>query len=368
MANCTNSNELEGSREIINTIHITVAIIGIIANSFVLCVVKRKRSMHKAVDFLLVNVAGSDILQLAGSFIYLAMDLQPDFKSHIKWVFYGKILPQVTGFAFCSSTFTLTLLSLQHYHGLVIPMNKKLEINRKNARYVLLLVWIAAIVLQIPLMLYLTYDPSVHVYRLEMSVVGKKIHDAILSLITGCIPITIICVCYSKILYGIYVSKTILSENTTPNGKDQEKRKLVRASLLITVMTILCFVPAEAIFNVAISSKLDRLNLEPLLEVAFVLYDIKGTINPFLYAFQSSNYRRAFKALICHCRKNNTSIRNVPRCAVDMEGSKWSDFSFKKILLCNGINEKIKRKISIFCESGLSFHQHGCSATSVVLN
>ena len=344
MANCTNSNELEGSREIINTIHITVAIIGIIANSFVLRVVKRKRSMHTAVNFLLVNVAVSDSLQLAGSFTYLAMDLQPDFKSHIiKWVFHCKILPPLIGFAFCSSVFTLTLLSLQHYHGLVIPMNERLQINRKNAKYVILVVWIAALLLQIPEMLHLTCDTSKNEYHLEMSVVGEIIYYAIFSLITGCIPLTIICVCYSKILYGIYISKTILSENTAPNRKDQEKRNLVRASLSITVMTVLCLVPAHAIFNVAIASKLDYLNLQPLFEVAFVLYDIKGTINPFLYAFRSSNYRKAFKALICHYRKNNTSIRDAPRSAVDIKGSKWSDFSCKKMLLCNGISEKLKK-------------------------
>ena len=104
-SNSTNSTEPQSSRKILNTIYITVATIGIIANTFVLCVVKRNRSMHTAVNFLLVNVARSDILQLAGSFIYSAMDLKQNFKSHINGVFCCKILLQVIGFAVCSSVF-----------------------------------------------------------------------------------------------------------------------------------------------------------------------------------------------------------------------------------------------------------------------
>ena len=84
--------------------------------------------------------------------------------------------------------------------------------------------------------------------------------------------------CNSRILYGIYISKTILGENTYPNGEDHMKQKLVKTSVLITVTSIVCYLPIVVGFISAVSSQSHYLFDEPLLILACVLFDIKETL------------------------------------------------------------------------------------------
>jgi hypothetical protein len=76
------------------------------------------------------------------------------------------------------------------------------------------------------------------------------------------------------------------------------KRRLVKLSLCVTFAYAICFFPlAITLFLKAYDDKYDSKNYRN----ASVLYFLESAVNPFLYAFQSTNFRQAFKEIL-RCR------------------------------------------------------------------
>ena len=123
------------------------------------------------------------------------------------------------------------------------------------------------------------------------------------------VPMDVICFCYFKIIYGVYVSKTILSINSAGNEEIRMRRKLVKISILVTVAFILCLGPAGVITVLVCFDLLpEEVFKNRAIVVTYFLSFLKHTINPFLYAFQSTNYHVAIKSMFrsrcCKTREN----------------------------------------------------------------
>ena len=291
---------------VLAAIDVTAGVIGTIANILILLIVRRNTSMHTTVNLLMASLAVSDILTILWPIAFPTMEEFIDWKALgvTAITLYCTFVETLLEVVLASSIITLALLSIQHYQSLVCPMTIALRIKDKNTKYVIIkfFVWMLSFLLTVPTMvLSPTTDRSLilndhNVCHSQIVSVGHKIFVTVLSLL-----VLVIVFCNSRILYGIYISKTILGENAYPNGVDQMKQKLVRTSVLITVTSIVCYLPIVVGFIIAVFSQSHYLFDEPLLIVACVLFNIKGTLNPFLYAFRSSNYRTALRKLLCKC-------------------------------------------------------------------
>ena len=105
--------------------YIVVILVGIAGNSLVIEVVRRKRSMHSTMNFLLVNLAISDLLTLVFCLpgMILSYTKQPNGQM-------GNLLCKfitthtIAGVGMIVSGLTLTLISVERYKALVIPDRK----------------------------------------------------------------------------------------------------------------------------------------------------------------------------------------------------------------------------------------------------
>ena len=237
--------------------------------------------MHTTVIFLLANLAVSDISTILWPIAFPTMEEFSDWKALgiTAITLYCTFVETLLGVVLSSSIITLALLSIQHYQSLVYPMTRALRIKDKNTKYVTIIVWVLSFLLTVPAMvLSPTTDRSLvlndhNVCHSQIVSVGHKIFVTVLSLL-----VLVIVFYNSRILYGIYISKTILGENAYPNGVDHMKQKLVKTSVLITVTSIVCYLPVVVGFIIAVSSQSHYLFNVPLLIVACVLFDIKETL------------------------------------------------------------------------------------------
>ena len=74
----------------------------------------------------------------------------------------------------------------------------------------------------------------------------------------------------------------------------RQRKQLLKISLTVTLVFGACVLPA----SVATALRYFRLVSQTVRAFGLLLLFISSVVSPFIYAFHSSNYRRAFKTLL----------------------------------------------------------------------
>ena len=308
-SNFTNSTTPKGfppyyneTEEVVKTVAFWfIIIVGIFGNSLVITVVKMFQSMRTTTNFLLVNVAFADITTLLfTAMLNLIMRKNRSVSSKALESFLCKFIYSntVAIITLLVTALTLTVMAIERYHALVKPMilSRRLTINK--VPYVITGIWLAAIVMVAPLFVTLDYDSNRRSCSHGDADYEMMIYIDCLIVILTFVPFTLIAFCYTQIIYGMYFKNTICSSKSERRDTPQEakeKRKLVSLLILLTLVFFLSFVPYGALLIMQVSN----IHHVP----TFLRYGSKYltllncSVNPFIYGFQSSNYRLAFKFL-----------------------------------------------------------------------
>ena len=124
------------------------------------------------------------------------------------------------------------------------------------------------------------------------------------------IPLVIVIFCYSSILKGLYFDRKILAEKVTDEARLREKKCLVRGLVVITLVFLACNLPKIVIIyglNYDIQNRSSR-------RIAFVTLEcLSSSINPYLYALHSENYRSQVKQLFCRKKERRRECKIITR-------------------------------------------------------
>lgn len=317
----TNSDEQQSqqsdphTRFIILIICWIFIIVGVIGNSLVIGVVKLIRSMHTTTNYLLLNVASADITTLLSIAIQLITSMHLSrFSSFLcKFVSNGN----VSIVTLIVSSYTFTLLAIERYYALVKPMTASRRLRNDNVAYVILGIWLVAVGLVTPL--FVVVDANSH-GGCDLGASDNKmlIYVYCLFTISIIIPFIIIATCYLRVIYGMHFKKTICSnqsERVDTRQEITEKHRLVKVLILLTAVFFTAFIPYSFLLIMDFSNiySSDVINLQYSAQFLTLL---SCSVNPFIYAFQSSNYRRGyalvFKKLFCRDKSVNAiELRQV---------------------------------------------------------
>lgn len=281
-----------------------IIIIGLVGNSFVIAIVAMINSMKTTTNYLLVNVAIADFLTLLFSAIHMILFRTVFFDNS----FLCKIIAPntVSNIALLATSFTLTVLSVERYNALIKPMLISRRLTKENVIYVIMVIWVISIIVNLPFFIYVDYDPAY-----QMCSHGE--HEKVLLISNGgivfammIIPFVIIAFSYSQIISGLYFRNTIFSSNQAANpGQSREdliaKRKLVKLLVTITVVFFIAFVPYGvlqiSLYSLKGAQERNVTIITNLKSIIVFLIPVHSSVNPFLYALQSNNYREGFKVL-----------------------------------------------------------------------
>ena len=290
-------------------------IVGVIGNSLVIAIVKLIRSMHTTTNYLLLNVASADITTLLFVAIQLITSMHLSrFSSFLcKFVSNGYV-PIVT---LIVSSYTFTLLAIERYYALVKPMTTSRGLRNDNVVYVILGIWLVAVGLVTPIFVVADADSYGHC---DFGASDNKmlIYVYCMFTISIVIPFIIIATCYLRIIYGMHFKKTICSnksERVDTRREITEKQRLVKVLILLTAVFFTAFIPYSFLLIMDFSNiySSDVINLGYSAQFLTLL---NCSVNPFIYAFQSFNYRRGytlvFKKLFCRDKSVNAiELRQV---------------------------------------------------------
>lgn len=261
--------------------------------------------MRTTTNFLLVNVAAADITTLLFTAIHFIVRRTSSTSPRALLSFlcafiYNNTIVIVT---LLVTSLTMTLLAIERYNALVKPFINSTRLTKGNIAYVITAIWVIATALVIPLFASFSYDCNGRSKNLAIYI------DCLFIVLT-LIPFIIITYCYSKIIYGLYVKNTICSNKSeraeTPE-ETSEKRRLVTLLILLTVVFFSAFIP----YGLSIILTFNRVKityLTNLRHIAQYVTLLSCSANPFIYAFQSSSYRRSYTFLVRRLFRRDTAV------------------------------------------------------------
>ena len=270
-----------------------IVIVGICGNSLFITVVRKRRSMQTAVNFLLTNVAVSDIISL----VFCMPGITLRLFSHPGGILGNFLCKFVTthliaGITLLVSGLTLTVISVERHNALLRPMASRFKLNGRRTKAMICLIWGFSIAFVLPLFIHQTYKEEIQNCYLDWDKIAAVTYWACLATVLG-ISLSVVCFCYFRIISALYLNKIIPPNQGNRIKQDNEdKRKILKLLLTVTGLFIVCFLPfvvVSAISNISAFSA--------LYQVSYFLVYCNCCVNPVVYIFQSSNYRAGLKDL-----------------------------------------------------------------------
>ena len=263
--------------------------------------VHKTRQMHTPTNYLLANMAVSDVITIL---LFLCNNFTEDQLGRVSHKFATlacKAL-NIVGICITVSSITLTVLALERYHALLKPFRTELRLSEDNVKKAIVFIWTTSVVICFPWFFFAEWSEK------QTSCVpplDKESNIYILLYVSIFImQSTIMFFCYGSLIRGLYFTATICSENDEEGNS--EKKKLVLTFLLASLAFLIGYGPA-IVLHILVASGDNEQNYDSELysvigALSTFLFDLTLCLNPILYAFRSSSYQQEFKRLLI-CKK-----------------------------------------------------------------
>ena len=285
-----------------------IFIVSLAGNTVIGIIVYKTRTMRKPINFLIVNMAMSDLLFMI---FWIPRNIQLLYIN--SWLIGGPL-----GQALCKLGYflsrvsmavsfqSLVLIAVDRFGAVVFPLRSPL-ISPKLCPFFILATWIIAMAV---------YSPYLFAFKLVEYPVGlvctlrwKEVfgesssyenylftHSEIFFLI----PLVLIVILYI-IIYIKLKSQKIPGEQSghAAQQRQQRERNVLKMAIAIVLGFAACFLPYSIVlFLVFFDSDIWSCGLVYFLEVAFLMFCANCAINPCICFIFSRNYREGLKTLL----------------------------------------------------------------------
>ncbi|XP_053549126.1 nociceptin receptor isoform X3 [Bombina bombina] len=278
-----------GIKVTIVVVYLIVCVVGLVGN----CAVMYTK-MKTATNIYIFNLALADALVLItlpfqGTDIFLGI-----------WPFGNvlcKIAIAIDYYNMFTSTFTLTMMSVDRYIAICHPV-KALDIRTPHkAKVVNVCIWILASCIGIPVMVMgsaemendeiecLVQMPSPEHY-------WDPVFGICVFLFSFVIPVLIITICYSLMIRRLKKVRVLSGSKE----KDRNLRRITRLVLVVVAVFVICWTPIQIFVLVqSLGAKPDSDIKVTVLHFCIALGYANSSLNPVLYAFLDENFKACFK-------------------------------------------------------------------------
>ncbi len=291
--NCGNVHELPPVTAVAGGF---LALLGIPANIVVIMVVRKTKLKKSTIIYLLLNLALTDIVNLLAteSFLICEIIVRPVWGAHLAFV-RSILIPNDV------AILTLTTIAVERYNALVRPMRPVANISRAKIYLFLILIWLVGILFNLPPIIITLVHRVSHCDPLDINFAWHafELIYSVASLVTfHAIPLVVYSYCYSKIIKGVFIDRTVLGGKSFPNGEAlAEKKTLVRTTISVTAVFIISCTSATVGLTVNSFGKGKDVLPKQYHSLVLLLKCLSSTVNPYLYYLQSKKYRTEVKQL-----------------------------------------------------------------------
>ena len=275
-----------------------LVIVDLVGNSLVCAVVLRNRIMRTPMNYLLVNLAAADMtvaVFIAARYIFTLIFTHPKGTAgHV-------VCKLITGEPFVwvgalASAYSLVCIALERYLAIKFPYDERKRITPTKLKRIVALVWVLAVLWNMPLFMYARYDPISEFCLFQWPIANfSQIHSPVAGTVFVVLPITIMVYLYSKLVYKLWFRPTSTSTMAQQN-KLRYCKKSARLVVTVSVIYSICWIPNMVVY---IFSSFSKQQLYSAVHTtSIVLVTLNSAINPVLYSCQSDRFRKHILALL----------------------------------------------------------------------
>ena len=292
-----------------------LVVVGIFSNCLVAAVVWKTKLMQNPTNLLLSNnaIAEAIFLIISGTDLVIQLLATDIFTLSEILLFYevrGPFCGVVIGSFFVASV-NLALLAIERFNALCYPLKIRRRLGKRSTKCSIATMWLVITILMLPLIVGVIQGQGF--VDLELFIYYCTLNGTIPA-ITG---FTII-YCYGRIIYGMYITKSIFNPTYSTNISEDHKAKRNIVKMLLMSITF-TFVITK--FPLAVQTTLvlfGKGNCLVNYEFAATLAHLSAFLNPLIYLVFSSNYRKEARKLFKACfpqsqivDSNNTSHLDI---------------------------------------------------------
>lgn len=293
-----------------------VLILGLLGNILLICIIMHQRDPPNVTSILIANLSVSDILVsvfcLPFTVVYTLMD---------HWIFGGllcRLMPFVQCVSVTVSVLSLVLIALERHQLILHPSGWKPSVPQ--AYIAVLIVWLLACVTSLPFLAFhmLSSEPysllpaplSQLQACLEVwpSQQHKLVYTTSLLLFQYCFPVLLMLLCYLRIFLRLRRRQRMLERQCSRNREDEHRRMMHSKRINVMLATLVvafavCWLPLNA-FNVVADWHQEALPVcyhNLLFSLCHLLAMSSTCINPIIYGFLNSNFRKDVSSVVLHC-------------------------------------------------------------------
>lgn len=276
-----------------------MVVVDLVGNTLVILVILQNESMKTPVNYLLVNLAVADIL--VGVFFGIQFIVTPTFTHPIGRT--GDLLCKlVTGgvpgwVGAVTSVFTLVAIAIERYYAVMFPHSQR-KLTKMKIVIFAMVSWVLSL-------LWAGVGFFITVYNKEIKSCAhswsKEIYANVYTVgwtvVAGVMPLGVMGFLYARVVHRLWFTNQ--ESEATQMALLRYRKRVTKLVIAVTIVYALCWVPELTIYFLGFTGAIQLRAIH--FNIASALVFFNSTINPVVYALQSSVIRKHLWDLICAC-------------------------------------------------------------------
>ncbi|CAH1232460.1 NPFFR2 [Branchiostoma lanceolatum] len=291
--------------------NIVIFLLCITGNVLICVVVAKNRNMRNVTNYLIVNLAASDLF--LGGFC-MPFTMLDNLKGG--WMFgevMCKLQPMAQGVAMCASVFTLVAIAVDRYLAVMAPTDEKL--SSRVCVVAIVVIWASSIGIMSPIIPMMVYKDYGHVQTCSEGWAtweSRRAYTTSILVLCFALPLLVIAALYSRAATQLYLSNARRNrrQNTSGAGLGHKVRVFKMMAVVVVVFTLL-YLPLHVLTMLVDFGDLSDVEKRPIYAYGFPvshwLAFFHTCVNPFVYALLNRNFRKGFRAAFSNNRSSSTS-------------------------------------------------------------
>ena len=269
------------------TLYGLIFLISMPGNFMVCVIITRRRKMKTITNFLILNLAISDVLYT----LYVPLDIVVIEAETWPFAhFFCKLFFPLMTLSICVSALTLMALALSRFWAVVFPLHRQISIAQ--VKISLIFIWLIGIVEVVPYAVFLQVSKKHTCDEIWPSESSRKAYTVFLFFLQFVIPLTAITFAYTMVGFELKKGSRRSENRTLEQTRNEESRKVIRMLVVITVAFALCNLPSSILWLINDSTEIS--SFDEIIAFFNFLDFGNAAVNPLIYLVCNEDFRREF--------------------------------------------------------------------------
>lgn len=272
------------------TLYAIMFLVSLPGNLMVCVIITRRRKMKTITNFLILNLAVSDVLYT----LYVPLDIVVSESSTWPFArFFCKLFYPLMTLSICVSAFTLMALALSRFWAVVFPLHRQISVVQ--IKISLVVIWLLSVFQVLPYAIVLDLTDEQVCDELWPSNESKKTYTLSLFLLQFVIPLSAITLAYTMVGVELKKGSRRTENETLEKARNEESKKIIRMLIIVTVTFAFCNLPTSTMWMINDFDSNSITEFDDIVAFFNILDFANAAANPCIYLACNEDFRREFR-------------------------------------------------------------------------